>query len=141
MESQALLQHDDSPTAILSKKLRTLFQLNALKQGYMPTNQQLQEHLTAHIQSPVLDSRARGLSKETRQIMEDIKAFLKATNQLLKDKNDGDLVQEIIWNLKSAKANAEVDFDGDVFAARLSVTQAKADAKLGMLFFSWMKAS
>ncbi|ORY75801.1 hypothetical protein BCR37DRAFT_395478 [Protomyces lactucae-debilis] len=129
MESQALLQHDDSPTAILSKKLRTLFQLNALKQGYMPTNEQLQEHLTAHIRSPVLDAKQRGLSKETRQIMDDIRGFLKATGQLLKDKNDGDLIQEIIWNLKSAKAHADVEFDGDVFAARLSVTQAKADAK------------
>ena len=127
METTALLQHDDSPTAILAKKLRTLLQFQALQQGYLPTNEQIQEHLSFGARSTLLDTSQRGLSKQSKHVLSDVKALLKALQSFVQDKNDGDLVQDIIWYLK--RASVENELDGDIFAARLDLTKAKADAK------------
>lgn len=133
-ETQALIQHDDSPTAILSKKLRSLMQYNALQQGYLPSSSQIEEHLAAVVQSPLLNTRQRGLSRQTKIVLEDTRNFFKALGQLVKDKNQDDIVQEIIWNLRGA--NLESEIDGDIFAARLDAATAKADAKTGKQNFS-----
>lgn len=106
-------------------------QYNALRQGYMPSTSQLQEHLAATIQSPLLNSRQRGLSRQTRTVIEDTQAFVRALGQLIKDKNEDNIVQDIIWNLRGAQAQSGVD--GDVFAARLDAASAKADARTGKL--------
>lgn len=132
-ETQALIQHDDSPTALLSKKLRTLMQYNALQQGYMPATTQVQEHLAAIIQSPILNTRQRGLSRQTKRVLEDVQLFFKAAGALVKDKNQDDLIQEIIWNLRAASARTELD--GDMFSTRLDAASARADAKTGMCIF------
>lgn len=132
-ETQALLQHDDSPTALLSKKLRTLLQYNALKQGYLPSSAQVQEHLAAISQSPFLNPNQRGLSRQTKKVLEDARQFVKSAGLLVKDKNHDDLVQEIIWNLRGASMHNE--FDGDIFEARISAATARADAKTGKASF------
>ena len=129
-ESQALLQHDDSPTAIISRKLRSLMQYNALQQGYLPSTTQIEEHLAAIVQSPLLNSRQRGLGRQTKTVLEDTRAFFKALAVLVKDKNQDDLIQEIVWNLRGAQAASEVD--GDIFAARLDAATARADANTGL---------
>lgn len=128
-ESQALLQHDDSPTALLAKKLRTLMQYDALQQGYLPATSQIQEHLAATIQSPVLNVNQRGLSRQTKKVLEDARQFVRAAGTLIRDKNQDDIIQEIVWNLRGASLST--DIDGDVFAARLDAATAKADAKTG----------
>lgn len=128
-ETQALLQHDDSPTALLSKKLRTLMQYNALKQGYEPATSQIQEHLAAISQSPLLNTNQRGLSRQTKKVLEDARLFIKAASALIKEKNHDDLIQDIMWNLRGA--SVENEFDGDMFEARISAVAARADAKTG----------
>lgn len=133
-ETQALLQHDDSPTAILSKKLRTLMQYNALKQGYVPSTSQIQEHLAAVAQSPLLNTNQRGLSRQTKKVLEDARLFVKAFSALVREKNDDDVIQQIIWDLRGASLHNELD--GDIFEARISAASAKADAKTGRNLFT-----
>jgi len=105
-------------------------QYNALQQGYLPSTTQIEEHLAAIVQSPLLNSRQRGLGRQTKTVLEDTRAFFKALAVLVKDKNQDDLIQEIVWNLRGAQAASEVD--GDIFAARLDAATARADANTGL---------
>lgn len=129
-ETERLLQHDDSPTALVSAKLKTYLQWRALFQGYAPSTQQVEGHLASWIQSPVLDARQRGLGADTKRAMTDARNFLRALRLFIKDKNEGDLVQQIAWSLRGASAETDLDLDSDVFLSRLDAAQARADAQL-----------
>lgn len=89
---------------------------------------QVNSHLASLLASPALDSKQRGLSLQTKQILEDFKSVLRAFVNLIKEKNEGDLFQEILYNLKKAR----LDFSVGAFAIDMTATAAKADAKLGM---------
>ncbi|BFZ53265.1 hypothetical protein PYCC9005_000288 [Savitreella phatthalungensis] len=130
METDRLLQHSDSPTAVVARKLRTYLQVKALGQGYLPSTSQVEAHLAAVIQTSVLNPRQRGLSAQSRKAVEDARNFIRALRLFVRDKNDGDLIQEIVWSIRGASVESEFDLDSDAFLSRLDLAQARADAQL-----------
>ena len=84
-------------------------------------------HLQTILASPALDSKQRGLSLHTKKVLEDFKSVTRAFITFVGEKNEGDLLQEIVYRLRKSR----IDVSVGEFATDMSVVTAKADAKLG----------
>jgi len=94
----------------------------------MPSTEQTIINLRTLLASDVLNPKSTGLSDSGRKLMKYTKQWLKEFIELMRNKNDGDQIQDFIWFLLHAKMEADT---GELIQ-RATDTRAKADASAGM---------
>ena len=105
----------------------------------MPSTEQTIINLRTLLASDVLNPDTTGLSDSGRKLTKYTKQFLKEFIDLLRNKNDGDQIQDFIWFLIHARMEVHT---GDLIATATD-TRAKADASAGesnrLLFLNMAK--
>jgi hypothetical protein len=102
--------------------------IRALLKGFMPSNEQVIINLRTLLSSDVLNPETPGLSESGRKLMKYSKQWLQEFIDLLRDKNDRDQVQDVIWFISRAKISVDT---GDLIQTAAD-TRARADASAGM---------
>jgi len=97
----------------------------------MPSTEQTIVNLRTLLSSDVLNPDPSGLSDSGRRLSKLSKQWLQEFIDLLRNKNDGDQIQDFIWFMLHARM--EVD-TGDLIATATN-TRARADASAGMFLF------
>lgn len=132
-ETAPLLPEYDDETVLqraLHQKLHTYQMLRALAQGYLPTTEQATVNLRTLLASDVLnpsDEVAVELSPSGKLLVRLARQWLTQFIELLRNKNTGDVLQDLVWFL--SKARVELDTDDLLNAA--SRLRPKADASAG----------
>jgi hypothetical protein len=109
------------------QKMHTYQMVRALSKGFMPSTEQTIINLRTLLSSDVLNPETPGLSDSGRKLMKYSKQWLQEFIDLLRNKNDGDQIQDFIWFILHAKM--EID-TGDLIQTATN-TRAKADASAG----------
>jgi len=89
-------------TAIKEKDINQKLQLYGIYQafanGKVPSNQQIDIALNSFLESKALASPSKRLSSEGQGLVADVKEVVKQAKLLLLSKNDGELLQDFIWD-------------------------------------------
>lgn len=112
----------------LHKKLH-LYQCGlALKDGYMPSTDQIIAHLKWIMKQDVLNPYNTGLSPDGKKLIELIRSLVNDLLGLLKEKNGKDELQEVLWNLShvNLKKVGAVDLHVNALEGFSSATGANA---------------
>ncbi|KAK4186842.1 hypothetical protein QBC35DRAFT_515923 [Podospora australis] len=83
--------------ADVNRKLQLYGILNAFQNGKVPSNDQIDVALSSFLESKALSSPSSKLSGEGRALVGDFKNVVKQAKDLLLSKNDGNLLQDFIW--------------------------------------------
>lgn len=129
-DTEALLPQYEDDTALqrqVHQKLHTYQMLQALGNGYMPSNEQLIINLRTLLASDFLNPDNPDLSESGRQLLRYMKIWLKQFIELLIHKNDKDRIQDFIWFLSKSK----ISVNTKDAARQASNFKAKADATAG----------
>lgn len=129
-ETDPLLPRYDDETARqrrLHQKLHTYQMLRAMGEGYMPSTEQTIANLRTLLASDVLSLRNQDIGSVGRLLVRDARLWITVLIEFLREKNEGDLVQEFLWRL--ARSRVEVDAGRVGRSARR--VKARADAKAG----------
>ena len=130
-----LPQYNDetSRQRALHQKLHSYQMISAIKDGYMPSTEQLITNLRSLLASDLLNPTDPNLSDSGRKLSKYSKQWLQNFIALLQHKNKEDQVQDFLWYL----AHARVSVDVDDIARTAGKARAKADAAAGSywLFF------
>ena len=129
-DRQPLLPQYEDDTSLQRashQKMHTYQMLRALSKGFMPSTEQTIINLRTLLSSDVLNPAEPGLSDSGQKLMKYTKQWLQEFIDMLRNKNDGDQIQDFIWFLIHAKM--DVDTQDLVRTAR--DTRAKADASAG----------
>jgi hypothetical protein len=111
----------------LRRKLKTYEAVLALKEGYMPTTEQLAEWGRYALGSNgVLDSRNRRFSSKGREFVRDLRAWVEAVIDFGLSKNVDDKVQEFIYHTSHMRLFVDMPDVGG--AARAGVAGGGQDA-------------
>lgn len=102
--------------------------LRALSKGYMPSTEQTIVNLRTLLASDVLNPDTPGLSQSGRKLMFYSKTWLQQFIDLLRNKNDGDQIQDFIWFM----IHARLSIDTNDLIQTATSTRAKADASAGI---------
>jgi hypothetical protein len=102
--------------------------IRALSKGFMPSTEQTIINLRTLLASDVLNPETPGLSESGRKLMKYSKQWLQQFIDLLRNKNDGDQIQDFIWFL----IHARISVDTDDLIQTATSSRAKADASAGM---------
>jgi hypothetical protein len=121
-------EDDTSLQRMAHQKLHTYQMLRALSKGFMPSTEQTIVNLRTLLASDVLNPETPGLSESGRKLVKYSKQWLNEFIELLRNKNDGDQIQDFIWFLIHAKIS--VDTNDLIRTARS--TRTKADASAGI---------
>jgi hypothetical protein len=105
--------------------------LRALSKGFMPSTEQTVINLRTLLSSDVLNPATPGLSESGRKLIKYSKSWLQDFIDLLKEKNDGDKLQDFIWLI----VNARMEVDTGDLMNTAEQARAKADAWAGMLSY------
>lgn len=97
----------------------------AMSVGFMPSTEQLIVNLRTLLASDLLNPDNPDLSDSGRLILKFSKQWLTQFIETLRNKNDGDQIQDFIWFLSKSR----VSLDTDNIARSASNVKAKADAK------------
>lgn len=95
----------------------------------MPSTEQTIANLRTLIASDVLNPRD-DLSNSGRQLVRDVKIWLKTFIELLRDKNEGDQLQEFLWHFSKSK----VSLDTSELLSHGTAAKAEADTRAGEIF-------
>ncbi|KAF8859890.1 hypothetical protein BDZ45DRAFT_725024 [Acephala macrosclerotiorum] len=117
-------EDDTSIQRVAHQKLHTYQMLRALSKGFMPSTEQTIVNLRTLLASDVLNPDEPGLSQSGRKLMYYSKTWLQQFIELLRNKNDGDQIQDFIWFLIHARMSIDT---GDLIQTATS-TRSKADA-------------
>ena len=131
-DRQPLLPQYEDETSLqraAHQKMHTYQMLRALSKGYMPSTDQTIINLRTLLASDVLNPAEPGLSDSGRNLMKYTKQWLQEFIDMLRNKNDGDQIQDFIWFLLHAK----IDIDTGDLIRTATETRAKADASAGEL--------
>jgi hypothetical protein len=120
-------EDDTSLQRMAHQKMHTYQMVRALSKGFMPSTEQTIINLRTLLYSDVLNPETPGLSDSGRKLMKYSKQWLQEFIDLLRNKNDGDQIQDFIWFILHAKM--EID-TGDLIQTATN-TRAKADASAG----------
>jgi hypothetical protein len=101
--------------------------ISAIKDGYMPSTEQLITNLRSLLASDILNPSDPNLSESGRKLAKYSKQWLQNFIGLLQHKNKEDEVQDFIWYL----AHARVSVDVNDIARVAGKARAKADAAAG----------
>ncbi|CAJ2506622.1 Uu.00g078080.m01.CDS01 [Anthostomella pinea] len=83
--------------ADVNRKLQIYGIINAFQQGKVPSNDQIDVALNSFLASKVLKSPSQKLSPEGRALVGDFQVVVKQAKHLLLSKNEGNLLQDFIW--------------------------------------------
>ncbi|CEJ60950.1 hypothetical protein PMG11_09504 [Penicillium brasilianum] len=127
-ETEPLLPRYDDETARqrrLHQKLHTYQMLRAMAEGYMPSTEQTIANLRTLLASDVLNLRNQDIGSVGRLLVRDARLLITVLIEFLREKNEGDLLQEFLWRL--ARSRVEVDAGRVVGSAKR--VKARADTK------------
>ncbi|TVY17854.1 Uncharacterized protein LARI1_G004185 [Lachnellula arida] len=115
---------DTSLQRAAHQKMHTYQMLRAFSKGFMPSTEQVIINLRTLLASDVLNPETPGLSESGRKLMKYMKQWVSQFIELLRNKNDGDEIQDFIWFLIHARLQIDT---GDLVKTATS-TRSKADA-------------
>ena len=118
---------DTSLQRAAHQKMHTYQMLRALSKGFMPSTEQVIINLRTLLASDVLNPETPGLSESGRKLMKYMKQWVSQFIELLRNKNDGDQIQDFIWFIIHARLQIDT---GDLVQTAKS-TRSKADASAG----------
>lgn len=137
-ETEPLLPRYDDETSRqrrLHQKLHTYQMFRAMAEGYMPSTEQTIANLRTLLASDVLNLRNQDIGSVGRLLVRDARLWITVFIEFLREKNEGDQLQELLWRL--ARSRVEID-TGRVGGSARRV-KARADAKAGgsidLIFF------
>ena len=93
----------------LHKKLHLYQCYLGLKKGYMPTTEQIVKHLDWMVQQDALNPYNTGLSPDGKKLIELTRTLIDDVASCIKEKNDGDYLQEALWELRHAPGTDSVN--------------------------------
>ncbi|KAK5106186.1 hypothetical protein LTS08_000303 [Lithohypha guttulata] len=127
-DTEPLLPRYEDDTVMqkrLHQKLHTYQMLRALTKGYMPSTEQAIVNLRTLLASDVLNPNNKDLSESGRQLVRQCRNWLKVFIELLRNKNDRDQIQDLIWYLTKSRISIDVN---DI-SHQASKVQARANAQ------------
>nr|BAK00933.1 predicted protein [Hordeum vulgare subsp. vulgare] len=89
----------------VNQKLQLYGIFQAFANGKAPSNKQIDVALNSFLESRALSSPSARLSEEGRQLVADVKEVVRQAKYLLLSKNEGDLLQEFIWDCQNVDGN------------------------------------
>ncbi|OTA60056.1 hypothetical protein K449DRAFT_415349 [Hypoxylon sp. EC38] len=92
--------------ADVNRKLQIYGIINAFQIGKVPSNEQIDVALNSFLQSRALASPSERLSPEGRELVADFKEVVTQAKKLLLSKNEGNLLQDFIWQTQQFDPNA-----------------------------------
>ncbi|APA10880.1 hypothetical protein SS1G_03453 [Sclerotinia sclerotiorum 1980 UF-70] len=117
-------EDDTSLQRTAHQKLHTYQMLRALSKGYMPSTEQTIANLRTLLASDVLNPDNPELTDSGRRLLRFSKQWLTDFIELLRNKNDGDQIQDFIWFL----IHSRISVNTSDLVERATRTRAKADA-------------
>ncbi|KAK2868124.1 hypothetical protein FQN49_003130 [Arthroderma sp. PD_2] len=124
----------------INEKLQYYGIYSAFANGKAPSNKQIDVALNSVLASKSLASPSSELSAETRRIIEDIRHVIISARNLVLVKNEGNMIQEFIWDAEHFKGPGDVqapDTSGEKAAAKQNAQQIAAGLKtLGTLLIT-----
>ncbi|KAL2262679.1 hypothetical protein VTK26DRAFT_432 [Humicola hyalothermophila] len=81
----------------VNRKLQIYGIISAFKAGKVPSNDQIDVALNSFLESKALSSPSGKLSSEGQRLVADVKEVVTQAKNLLLSKNDGNLLQDFIW--------------------------------------------
>jgi Family of unknown function (DUF5923) len=126
-DTEPLLPRYEDDTArqrALHQKLHSYQMIRALTKGYMPSNEQTISNLRTLLASDLLNANNRELSESGRLLIRNCRGWLKFFIELLRNKNNGDQIQDFIWFLTQSRISLDIN---DV-SNQASKVKARADA-------------
>ena len=126
-DTEPLLPRYEDDTArqrALHQKLHSYQMLRALSKGYMPSNEQTIVNLRTLLSSDLLNGNNKDLSESGRLLIRNCRGWLKLFIELLRNKNNGDQIQDFIWYLTKSRISLDIN---DV-SNQASKVKARADA-------------
>ncbi|KAG0650359.1 hypothetical protein D0Z07_2947 [Hyphodiscus hymeniophilus] len=126
-DRQPLLPQYEDDTSLqraAHQKMHTYQMLRALSKGFMPSTEQTIINLRTLLASDILNPAEPGISDSGRRLLKFTKQFIQEFIEMLRNKNDGDQIQDFIWFLLHAKMDVDT---GDLIRTATD-TRAKADA-------------
>ncbi|KAL2164305.1 hypothetical protein VTH06DRAFT_3521 [Thermothelomyces fergusii] len=92
--------------ADVNRKLQIYGIISAFQLGKVPSNDQIDVALNSFLESKALSNPFSKLSPEGRRLVEDVKEVVTQAKHLLLSKNDGNLLQDFIWQTRQFDPNA-----------------------------------
>lgn len=93
----------------INQKLQLYGIYQAFSNGKVPSNKQIDVALNSALESKALSSPSSKLSEEGRKLVGDLKEVIRQAKYLLLSKNEGDLLQDFIWETQHLDgANAKL---------------------------------
>jgi hypothetical protein len=127
-DTQPLLPREElytQPQRYLHQKMHTHQMFRALSQGYMPSTEQAIANLRVLLASDLFNPPRADLSDSGRQLVRDCRLCLQIIIDLLREKNEQDQLQDLIWHLSRSRAS----LDTSELANQASQAKARADSK------------
>ncbi|EFR03238.1 hypothetical protein MGYG_06240 [Nannizzia gypsea CBS 118893] len=127
-------------TPEINEKLQYYGIYSAFANGKAPSNKQIDVALNSLLASKSLANPSPELSTETRQIIDDLRHIIISARNLVLVKNDGNMIQEFIWDAGNFKGPGDIqgpDTSGEKAAAKQNAQQTAAGLKtLGTLLIT-----
>ncbi|KAI1259109.1 hypothetical protein F5Y18DRAFT_318041 [Xylariaceae sp. FL1019] len=92
--------------ADVNRKLQLYGIISAFQLGKVPSNDQIDVALNSFLASKALSSPSPKLSSEGRELVADLREVVKHAKHLLLSKNEGNLLQDFIWQTQHFDPNA-----------------------------------
>ncbi|KAL2188535.1 hypothetical protein L209DRAFT_226429 [Thermothelomyces heterothallicus CBS 203.75] len=92
--------------ADVNRKLQIYGIISAFQLGKVPSNDQIDVALNSFLESKALSRPSKKLSPEGQRLVEDVKEVVTQAKHLLLSKNDGNLLQDFIWQTQQFDPNA-----------------------------------
>jgi DNA ligase-4 len=92
--------------ADINRKLQVYGIISAFSNGKVPSNDQIDVALNSFLASRALSSPSNKLSAEGRELVADVRDVVKQAKNLLLSKNEGNLLQDFIWQTQNFDPNA-----------------------------------
>ncbi|KAM3531466.1 hypothetical protein NHJ13051_000758 [Beauveria bassiana] len=83
--------------ADINRKLQVYGIFRAFQAGKVPSNDQIDVALNSFLQSPALSKPSTKLSADGKLLIEDTREVIRLAKNLVLSKNDGNLIQDFIW--------------------------------------------
>lgn len=93
----------------ISEKAATLGGIQSLRQGKLPSNDQLDKVMSRMMQSRAIENNKRYMSSDGQLLLQDFKELLQVFQGALKTKNRDELFQSMIYHVKRSEEAYERD--------------------------------
>jgi Family of unknown function (DUF5923) len=120
-------EDDTSLQRTVHQKFHTYQMLRALGKGYLPSTEQTIVNLRTLLAADVLNPDNPELSDSGRLLVKYTKRWLQEFIELLRNKNDGDQIQDFIWFLTKSR----ISVDAKDIVSNAKNVKARADASAG----------